>query len=263
MQYPVYIVDAFANNVFEGNPAAVCPLQTWLPDATMQSIAAENNLSETVFFVPSEKGFHIRWFTPTVEVVLCGHATLATAHILYTELGYTLPSIQFESKSGELVVKKHPQGYQLNFPSTTIEVMKGNDSALLHGLGIQKYQAAFTSVMDWMVVLENQDAIDALNPNFDILATIPSRGIIVTAPGKDVDFVCRCFYPQSGVKEDPVTGSSFTHTAPYWSERLGKTALIGEQRSHRPGKVWLEIQDDRTLLAGPAITFSKGHFSLP
>lgn len=263
MQYPVYIVDAFASQIFEGNPAAVCPLESWLPDDLMQRIASENNLSETVFFVPTEKGFHIRWFTPTVEVNLCGHATLATAHILYTELGYEEPIIFFESKSGELIVKKHHKGYQLNFPNTTLQPLNEIPKTLLTGLGIDTCVAVFTSNMDWMVVLNNEESIDHLNPDFSILATIPSRGIIVTAPGKELDYVCRCFYPQSGVNEDPVTGSSFTHTAPYWSEQLGKTTLVAQQKSYRPGMVWLDVEERRTLMAGPAITFSKGHFYLP
>lgn len=222
MQYPIYTVDAFAEKLFSGNPAAVCPLETWLPDATMQSLAVENNLSETVFFVPENGDYQIRWFTPSTEVKLCGHATLASAHILFTELGYAKDEIIFHSKSGPLKVSRLEEGkIKLNFPSNPPEAVTDIPSGLFEGLGIESAPVYKTS-FDYMVVLENQAAIEKLTPDFNTLASVEARGVIATAIGNDVDFVSRCFYPQSGVNEDPVTGSA--HTIPTISPlKVGKT----------------------------------------
>jgi PhzF family phenazine biosynthesis protein len=260
MEYPIYIVDAFAEKLFSGNPAAVCPLEKWLPDNVMQSLAAENNLSETVFFVPENDGFNIRWFTPGTEVKLCGHATLASAHILFTELNYQKEQIIFYSKSGPLHVSRDKDGtIKLNFPSNPPELVHEIPEGMFEGLGITEAPVYKTS-FDYMVVLPNQAAIEDLNPTFSQLAKVKARGVICTAKGNDVDFVSRCFYPQSGINEDPVTGSAHTIMVPYWANKLQKTTLNAMQLSSRKGILQLELLGDRVTISGKAITYLKGHF---
>lgn len=258
MQIPIYQVDAFANELFKGNPAAICTLESWLPDAVMQQLAAENNLSETAFIVPADKHFHIRWFTPATEVKLCGHATLAAAHVFYTELGYKQPVIHFNSKSGMLSVTMEQNGWlTLNFPANNPIQSTDIPPGLLEGLGIGNAPVYFAA-FDYMVVLDNEQAILDLQPEFRTLATVKARGVIATAPGSDTDFVSRCFYPQSGIDEDPVTGSAHTITVPYWASVFNKSSLTAMQLSKRGGYLRCTLSGDRVLMSGQAITYLKG-----
>ena len=260
MQLPIYIVHAFTDTLFGGNPAAVCPLTNWLPDQTMQQLAAENNLSETAFFVPQNGGFHIRWFTPTVEVKLCGHATLATAHILFTELGYEKDEIIFNSLSGELKVARPAENrIRLNFPANKPQLLTDIPDALFSSLGIAP-APVFNSSFDMMVVLPSQQDIKNLKPDFLSLATIKARGVICTARGDESDIVARCFYPQTGIDEDPVTGSAHTILVPYWAEVLDKKRLTSIQLSARKGYLDCELLNDRVLMSGGAVTYLKGTF---
>lgn len=252
----IYQVDAFTDRVFSGNPAAVCPLEKWLPDEVMQNIAAENNLAETAFFVPSEDGFDLRWFTPTVEVDLCGHATLATAHIIFTEMNHDTNAILFNTKSGILTVTKIEVGYKMDFPADMPKPLEGN-KIISDSLGVP-IDSVLKGKDDYIAVLSNQKALENLQPDFALMATLKSRGLIVTAPGDSVDFVSRCFYPQSGVDEDPVTGSAHTAMTPYWSIRLGKDTLTAQQISARGGKLVCALEGDRVFLYGRAVTFLRG-----
>ncbi len=262
MRLPVYIADAFTHNLFGGNPAAVCPLAgDWLPAGLMQQIAAENNLSETVFFIPQpDDTFAIRWFTPMVEVKLCGHATLAAAHIMYTELGYDKEEIIFHSASGRLVVTKVSENhYQLDFPALGCEEVTEVPEGLLEGLNIEKVPV-FKSTFDYMVVLPSQQAVEALQPNFNELAKVKARGVICTARGTDSDVVTRCFFPQSGINEDPVTGSAHTVIIPYWAKQTGKNHLTSIQLSKRKGFLDCELIEDRVLMRGEVVTYLSGTF---
>ncbi len=258
--FPVYQVDAFTNKLFGGNPAAVCPLEEWLPDETMQNIALENNLAETVFFVKENEYYKIRWFTPTVEVKLCGHATLASAHVFYTELNYKENELKFNSLSGILKVSKRAESeYTLDFPANEAAPVTEIPEGLFEGLGIED-GLVLKSIFDYVVVLQSQSDIEKLDPDFNILKKVKSRGIITTAKGDDVDFVSRCFFPQSGINEDPVTGSAHTTLTPYWSKKLNKNILKAIQLSGRKGYVDCELKDDRVLMTGKAITYLKGEY---
>jgi PhzF family phenazine biosynthesis protein len=262
MKLPVYVVDAFTNKLFGGNPAAICPLDRWLPDNLMQQLASENNLAETAFFVKNNDDYTIRWFTPATEVKLCGHATLATAHIMFTELGYTNNEIIFDSLSGLLKVKQTAEGkIQLDFPSNPPELLNEIPNDMFEGLGIKSAEVFKTS-FDFMVVLSSQKDIEALSPDFKTLAKVGGRGVITTAKGDESDFVSRCFYPQSGIDEDPVTGSAHTITVPYWSKQLGKTKLKAVQLSKRRGYLDCELNGDRVLMSGDAVTYMKGEYSV-
>ncbi|MBS1663916.1 MAG: PhzF family phenazine biosynthesis protein [Bacteroidetes bacterium] len=266
----IYQVDAFTHELFHGNPAAIVPLQEWLPEDLMQQIAMENNLAETAYFVPQGDGFLIRWFTPTVEVALCGHATLAAAHVLYEQLGYKKDVIRFYSlKSGILEVTKGAapgngsggsRTLTLNFPAGAPEPVEPLP-LIFEGLGIPA-QDLFKGPFDYMVVLQNEAQVKALTPDFRKLAGAPGRGVVVTAPGDGSDFVSRCFFPQSGIDEDPVTGSAHTMTVPYWAKRLGKNRLSAVQVSARRGELDCELQGDRVLMSGYAKTFLKGEILL-
>jgi PhzF family phenazine biosynthesis protein len=262
----IYQVDAFANELFRGNPAAVIPLTEWLPDELLQQIAMENNLSETAYFVPENTGFAIRWFTPTVEVDLCGHATLASGHVLFHHLGYPGDRILFHTRhAGDLEVLRSetPGKLTLNFPDNLPEAV---DPALLgiifEGLGLPPGPIA-KGPYDYFIVLETQQQLQALEPNFARLAAAPGRGIVVTAPGEESDFVSRCFYPQSGINEDPVTGSAHTMLVPYWSSRLGKKKLSAIQLSARRGVLDCELRQGRVYISGNAHTFLQGTITLP
>ena len=225
MTHKIYQVDAFTDRLFGGNPAAVCPLDEWLPDAVMQQIAAENNLAETAFYVPQENDFALRWFTPTVEVDLCGHATLATAHVLFEIEGYRQPEIHFHTRSGVLTVQRQDDQLAMNFPADTLTPTE-LPPEVVEGLGKPPIQAVFRGKSDFLVVLENQEQLLSLAPDFKKLGEYRDiRATIVTAPGEAVDFVSRCFAPQSGIDEDPVTGSAHTTLTPYWAQRLGKLSL--------------------------------------
>jgi PhzF family phenazine biosynthesis protein len=261
--FPFYVADAFATALFGGNPAAIAPLENWLPDELMQQLAAENNLSETAFIVPKETNYEIRWFTPGTEVNLCGHATLAAAHIYFNHLNHPENQITFYSKSGPLVVSKEPDGkLTLDFPSNPPEKVEEIPAGLFEGLGITTAKV-FKTNFDYMVVLEDEATIQALQPDFKLLATVKARGVICTAKGNEADFVSRCFYPQSGVDEDPVTGSAHTITIPYWASILGKDDLFALQLSKRRGTLYCQLKGSRVLMSGNAITYSKGEYYLP
>lgn len=256
MELTLYQVDAFADKLFAGNPAAVVPLTEWLPSETMQKIALENNLSETAFIIPEGEGYHIRWFTPAIEVDLCGHATLATAHIVFTELGFKGEQITFNSKSGILTVSKKGDLYTMNFPTDNISEMDiPKELQEIFGVTPNKY---FKGNDDYMAIFEDQSVIENLKPDFAKMAQIKARGIIATAPGDSLDFVSRCFYPAAGINEDPVTGSAHTTMAPYWAKTLKKNTLSAYQLSARGGAVHCKYYGDRVDLSGEAITYLKG-----
>jgi len=258
-QLTVYQIDAFTNQVFTGNPAAVCPLETWLDDAVLQSIAAENNLSETTFFVPQGDHYAIRWFTPTVEVDLCGHATLAAAFVLFEHLAYDKKNITFTSKSGELGVRQCESGkLELDFPKQTPV------SCDIPQLIAQTFGDTIKNCLkaeDYVVVLHDEAAVYAANPDMALLRQLDLRGVVITATAKEYDFVSRFFAPNCGIDEDPVTGSSFTQLAPYWSGILDKQKLAAKQVSQRGGEVWCKVVGDRVYISGQAITYLKGMIS--
>jgi PhzF family phenazine biosynthesis protein len=260
MKIKQYQVDAFAARVFEGNPAAVCPLDSWLDDALLQAIAQENNLSETAFFVPGAKGFELRWFTPVDEVDLCGHATLATAHVIFEILGYGGPVVAFETRSGELFVRKKGNLLQMDFPAQPPAPCRVPEN-LVGGLGgLRPIEVLAAS--DYMAVFDSEATIHAIRPDHTLLGTLDLRGLIVTAPGDEVDFVSRFFAPQLGIPEDPVTGSAHCVLAPYWADRLGKENLTARQVSKRGGSLTCEVEGDRVLISGGAVMFMEAEISL-
>lgn len=259
MKLPIYQVDAFADQLFSGNPAAVVPLQRWLGDPVMQAIAEENHLSETAFFIAAKGGWHIRWFTPAEEVNLCGHATLATAHVLFSELGQLGERLQFQSRSGVLNVTRRGELLTLDFPAQP-PVPTRPPADLVAGLGDEP--AYVLAGEDYMAVFGTEQEVAALRPDFSLLSRLDRRGLIVTAPSGRHDFVTRFFAPALGVPEDPVTGSAFTQLAPYWSRRLGKQRLQARQISARGGDVVCELSGDRVLISGTALTFMRGEIEL-
>ncbi|WP_417428484.1 PhzF family phenazine biosynthesis protein [Kiloniella sp.] len=255
MEIPLYQVDAFTGQLFSGNPAAVCPLTEWLPDDLLSEIAAENNLSETAFFVPTQQGYHLRWFTPTTEVDLCGHATLATAHVISTELDQTTKEISFESKSGVLKVACHNGRYTLDFPSRRPSPLDGI-SMVEEAIGVRPQATYISSKL--MAVLDDEESVLAVEPNFDKVAELPGDGLIITSTSRDYDYVARYFGPHCGILEDPVTGSAHVVCAPYWKDVLGKSTMIAKQVSKRGGVLEIEDCGDRILLTGTAILYLKG-----
>lgn len=264
MTLPLYQIDAFTDRVFGGNPAAVVPLETWLPDAVLQRIAAENNLSETAFFVPSEgetDHFHLRWFTPTNEVDLCGHATLASAHVLFHELGNEAREIRFASAGGELVVRRDGDLLEMDFPSRPA-VPVSQDSKVMDALGLHDMRVSMLKSRDLLVVLEREAEIRALHPDFVALGELDYFGICVTAPGDECDFVCRFFAPAQGINEDPVTGSAYCTLAPYWAERLARTEFHARQVSARGGDLRCCLDGDRVRIAGQARCYLRGEITL-
>lgn len=255
MKLSIFQIDAFARRPFVGNPAAVVPLDSWLSDETMLAIAAENNLAETAFFVVADNGFGLRWFTPTVEMDLCGHATLATAFLLWAELGFTGDEIVFHTKSGELLVRREGDKFILDFPSrpaTGCEVPDGLAEAL--GARPQKVLKS----RDYLAIFESEADVLALKPDFRAIADLGAHAVIVTAPGEKSDFVSRFFAPNVGVDEDPVTGSAHCTLIPYWAERLGKNSLYARQVSTRGGELFCELVDDRVRIGGSAVLYLKG-----
>lgn len=257
MQLDIFQVDAFTFEVFGGNPAAVCPLAAWLPDATLQKIAAENNLSETAYFVRNGEVFELRWFTPTVEVDLCGHATLAAAWVLFEQLGECRDTLRFATRSGELRVRRDGGRLAMDFPAKqpeAVEVPPG----LLQALGLDRIEALYRTD-DYVVVVEDEAIIAGLSPDFAALAAFPVRGVAVTAPSGHVDFVSRWFGPRVGVNEDPVTGSAHTSLAPYWAQRLGKRSLSAEQGGTRKGQLQCEVLDGkRVMISGHGALYLRG-----
>jgi PhzF family phenazine biosynthesis protein len=258
MKIPCFIVDAFASKPFHGNPAAVCPLERWLDDAVMQNIAAENNLSETAFFVPRDGGYDLRWFTPAVEIDLCGHATLASAFILFSELGDSSNAVSFYSRSGILKVMRNADVLTLDFPSRPPAPCAVPD-ALIRGLRAQPIEVL--KARDYFAVFRSEDEVRALKPDFALLGTLDEK-VIVTAPGTDCDFVSRFFAPTAGVPEDPVTGSAHCTLIPYWVKRLGKTKLFARQVSRRGGELFCELSGERVLIGGKAVLYSRGQIEI-
>lgn len=259
MRIKQYQVDAFATRVFEGNPAAVCPLERWLDDGLLQAIAEENNLSETAFLVPSATGYQLRWFTPVAEVNLCGHATLAAAHVLFRHLGFAGAAIRFETRSGTLEVTRSGELLEMDFPALKPAPCPLPE-ALEAGLGrrpLEVYAAG-----DYLAVFENAEMIRSLLPDFEALRRLELRGVTVTAPGVEVDFVSRFFAPKLGIPEDPVTGSVHCALAPYWAKRLGKDVMTAAQLSRRGGRIDCQVQGDRVVLRGTAVTFMEAEIVL-
>ena len=260
MKLQIFQADAFASGLFKGNPAAVVPLNKWLPDNIMQQIAAENNLSETAFFIPEGDNFHIRWFTPLTEVNLCGHATLATAHILFSELNFQGELISFNSKSGILTVGKIEDKLQLDFPADFVFLAEMNPE-FSEALGAPPI-AVFKGRTDYLLLFESEKIIRNMKPNFYLLKQTGARGIIVTSKGENVDFVSRFFAPGVGIDEDPVTGSAHTSLVPFWSWRLNKKELAALQLSARGGQLWCTLADERVLIAGKAVTYLRGEIEV-
>ncbi len=259
MKIRQYQVDAFATRAFEGNPAAVCPLERWLDDGLLQAIAEENNLSETAFFVPSGQGFHLRWLTPASEVDLCGHATLATAHVLFEHLGNRGQAITFETRSGPLTVKRQGDLLEMDFPARAPTPCAGFE-LLARALGRQPLEVLRAD--DYLVVFDSETTVRGIRPDFALLGTLDLRGVIITAPGSSDDFVSRFFAPRLGIPEDAVTGSAHCTLAPYWAGRLGKHRLSARQVSKRGGSIMCELNDGRVLLSGSAVTFMHAEISL-
>lgn len=264
---PLHQVDAFASRPFTGNPAAVMPLEAWLDDELMQALALENNLSETAFFVPeseqAEDDFHIRWFTPEVEVPLCGHATLASAWVIFNKLGWTKERVRFRSKSGSLGVRQLESGWlELDFPRLAFEPRE-TPEAILDGIsGAPENAFYIASDTNYMLVFQSEAEIRSLAPDMRMLKTLGNLGVIVTAPGDNSDFVSRYFAPGGGIDEDPVTGSIHSILTPYWAERLGKSELLARQVSARGGELRCELHGDRVHIAGQAVPFLEGQVRL-
>ncbi len=262
LDIPFFWVDAFADRVFTGNPAAVCPLDAWLPDAAMQSIAFENNLAETAFFVPlGGNRYHLRWFTPALEVDLCGHATVASAWVVMNRVQPGLMDVVFESRSGDLEVRRDGETYELDFPSRPPRRMQP-PAGLVHALGSEPAEC-WTGSRDIMLVFDTEQQVKALSPDFTKLAAVDAFAVIATAPGLHHDFVSRFFAPRARINEDPVTGSAHCTLTPYWAERLGKEVLRARQISARGGELLCTLRGDRVGIAGQAALYATGTFHLP
>ncbi|KTD16233.1 PhzF family phenazine biosynthesis protein [Legionella jordanis] len=256
----LYQVDAFTSQLFTGNPAAVCPLDNWLDDRLMQAIASENNLSETAFIVKEGDEYHIRWFTPNSEVALCGHATLASAFVLFEVLGEQSPSIRFKSQSGILNVRRQGSQLQLDFPSLPYKEITPSES-LLDAVRVIP-RAVYQSTFDLLFVLEDEKDVQKAQPDLAAVSVLQNRGIILTARSKDFDVYSRCFYPGCDVPEDPVTGSAHCVIAPYWAEYLGKTTIHALQGGKRKGQLICEVKDNRVLLTGDCRLYLQGTINI-
>jgi PhzF family phenazine biosynthesis protein len=268
MKLPLYQVDAFADEVFKGNPAAVMPLESWLPDATMQAIAAENNLAETAFLVPQkgglgEDGFGLRWFTPAVEVDLCGHATLASAWVLFNRLGYRQDRIDFFTRSGKLTVTRNSgsERLTLDFPATKIAPVQPA-GALIEAIGARPTEVL--AGISYLLVYDNANIVRNLRPNMNGLMDLDKFAVIVTAPGDrpGIDCVSRFFAPAKGIPEDPVTGSAHCSIVPYWAKRLGRQEIVAYQASPRGGTLYCRQEGDRVFMAGTCKPYLEGTVSL-
>lgn len=260
MKLTLYQIDAFTEKVFEGNPAAVIPLQNWLNDELMQKIALENNLSETAFFIPVKAGFHIRWFTPLAEVELCGHATLASAHVLFNHLNYTEKEISFQSRSGILKVKKEGDLIILDFPASKISEIEVPEN-LQNAFNIQPKKCV-KGRDDLMLIFDREEDILNLKPDFQKIIQSKTRGVIVTSKSEKYDFVSRFFAPSVGVNEDPVTGSAHTILIPYWSKQLDKNKMIAKQVSARGGVLYCKNLGERVEIGGKAVTYLIGEITV-
>jgi PhzF family phenazine biosynthesis protein len=260
MKLPIYQIDAFTDHLFGGNPAAVVTLESWLPDQVMQAIAAENNLAETAFVGPGERYPRLRWFTPIVEVDLCGHATLATAHVLFSHHFPDRNELGFETRSGLLVVRRQGDQLVLDFPARPgVPVDVGPDVAA--ALGVQPIEAI--QARDLLVVLESEEVVRRLTPDIRRIAELDAFAVMVTAAGSDVDFVSRFFAPRAGIAEDPVTGSAHCTLTPYWATRLGRTRLTARQVSPRGGVLECELVGERVLIAGRCVEYLRGVIQVP
>jgi PhzF family phenazine biosynthesis protein len=258
---PYFQVDAFASRVFKGNPAGVCPLETWLPDETLRCVAAENNLSETAFFVGRDGKYDLRWFTPTVEVDLCGHATLAAAYVLFRELGFRGETVRFQTRIGELGGSQNGDLITLDFPAWKAKRCTEIPAAMADALGWVPRELFKTR--DYLAIFANEEEILSLEPDPTQLARLDCLGMICTAPGKDCDFVSRFFAPGAGVPEDPVTGSAHSTLIPYWSARLGKKKLHARQLSQRGGELFCEDRGERVGIGGHAVLYSRAQLVVP
>jgi predicted PhzF superfamily epimerase YddE/YHI9 len=258
MSREVFHVDAFTSQPFAGNPAAVCPLPGWLDDSWLQAVAAENNLSETAFFVPRGDGFELRWFTPRCEVKLCGHATLASAFVLLRILEPKRDSVRFETRrSGALTVSRDGELLAMDFPALMPWPCKPPPAALLEGLG--KIPSGVVQIEDnYFAVYAREEDVRSVRPDFRLLELLHPAGVGITAPGEKSDFVSRYFAPSYGIPEDPVTGSAHCSLAPYWAQRLGKTKLHARQVSERGGEIWCEVRGERVILKGNAVLTLRG-----
>ncbi len=255
MNLKLYQIDAFADQVFSGNPAAVCPLDEWLDDDTLLAIARENNLSETAFFVPDGENFHLRWFTPKAEVDLCGHATLATAFVIFDIMRLKKEKISFQTKSGTLTVTKEGSLLSMDFPAREPLPCPVPDD-LTRSLRIEPVEVLKSR--DFLVLFENEETVRQLSPDMALLMNLDALGVIVTAPGEKVDFVSRFFAPKVGVPEDPVTGSAHSTLIPYWAKKLGKTKLHARQISERGGELFCELRGERVKISGSAVKYLEG-----
>lgn len=255
MEYIMYQVDAFADRVFEGNPAAVIPLESWPDDELLLKIAMENNLSETAYFVQQDDHYHLRWFTPEVEVELCGHATLASAFVLFEILGFSGEQIHFETMSGPLYVKRSGDQLEMDFPVTSYKPADDYYS-LSEGLGLPPLEV-YEAGTKYMAVYEKESEVAGLNPDFNKLKAL-TKNVIVTAPGDQHDFISRFFAPPAGINEDPVTGSAHTMLTPYWAGRLDKQELSARQISKRGGDIGCVLRGERVILRGNAVLYLTG-----
>ncbi len=255
MRLRMWQVDAFTSQLFAGNPAAVVPLDTWLPDEVLRSIAAENNLSETAFLVREPEGYRLRWFTPTTEVALCGHATLATSYVVFRHLEPSLQRVVYQSKSGLLTVERDGDRLVLDFPEYLQEPIEPS-STLIEAIGTRPLETYLGIKL--MAVLPSEAAVRAAKPDFAKVKTLPGFGLILTAPGDHSDMASRFFVPQGGVDEDPATGSAHCQLAPYWTARLGRSTLHARQVSARGGELWVEHRAPRVRLAGYAVQYLEG-----
>jgi len=260
MRLKLFQVDAFTDRQFGGNPAAIVPLDRWLPDVTLQAIAAENNLSETAYFVKQGERYHLRWFSPLCEVNLCGHATLATAWVLWEKLGESAPLIRFDTRSGELRVTRDGAWLWLDFPADPARPCVA-PPALVSGLGRAPREVLVAR--NYVAMYDSEEAVRALAPDFRVLAMLHNHAVIVTAPGTDCDFVSRFFAPKFGIDEDPVTGSAHCTLAPLWAERLGRKSLHARQVSRRGGVLRCEPAGDRVRIGGQAVAYLAGEIELP
>jgi predicted PhzF superfamily epimerase YddE/YHI9 len=259
MELTIYQVDAFTDAVFGGNPAAVCPLETWLDDVTLQAIATENNLSETAFFVATNGTYDLRWFTPGAEVDLCGHATLASAYVVFRHLRPDADTVEFETKSGRLRVVRSGDRLSMDFPALAAHPV--NPTADL-AAGLRAEPRAVFADMDYLALFDREADVLAIEPDFGILGRLDRRGVIATAPGDDADFVSRFFCPNYDVPEDPVCGSAHCMLTPFWSERLGKSTLLAHQISARGGVLHCGTENGRVQLAGHAVQFLEGRITI-
>ncbi len=259
MKIPLYQIDAFSGEIFAGNPAAVCPLKDWLEDSIMQAIAGENNLSETAFFVPNDKGYRIRWFTPATEVDLCGHATLAAAFVLFHCLNEPGNKVDFFSRSGKLTVKREEDLLIMDFPARSLELCTP-PKELIEGLGKEPLEVSRSE--DYFSVFSCEEEILNLQPDMQKLKELDLRGVIATARGNKADFVSRFFAPKLGIDEDPATGSIHCSLTPYWSAKLKKEKLHAQQLSKRGGELFCENRGERVVISGRAVKFMEGYITI-